>query len=261
MFLKENVVQNIQVYRTLDVNGIEVINIEWSPIVPGVQDIISFKIYRGIGGKNFEFLAETTQPFYQDTNAPIKPGAEYWYKITYLTNQGESSLEEAIPVSLWTMKPESFNERTYWTLISQIRRQNLVFLNFGEKVKIFIKKRVGEKCNKCFDEYVRVPINPRCDVCFGTGYIGGYDKFETKLIISPTPELIREEDTGRVRLFQGRVFLPNYPPVHEEDILIMQDNTRKMISNVIHWRFQLFLILQEVQITELAKGHPAWLLE
>ncbi len=79
----------------------------------------------------------------------------------------ETPLNEVEAISLYDM------EKIDWVWAESIRRNRWMLEQAGERVKLFIRKWAGEIC-PCWDIQYRTAKND-CPLCFGTGYIGGYE--------------------------------------------------------------------------------------
>lgn len=65
------------------------------------------------------------------------------------------------------------------TLTSEIRRREQTLLNFlGELCLVYIAKTDGSTCT-CYRTYQGQSTDPDCPVCFGSGFIGGYEQLTT----------------------------------------------------------------------------------
>jgi hypothetical protein len=136
--------------------------------------------------------------------------------------------------------------------------------NFGETVVIFVKKRFGVICPDCYDEISNSSNNPRCSMCQGVGFVGstgGYNRFNGKLLWTPNIETIVEDTMGRERNLVPKTYIGAFPILHSEDIIIRQDNVRYMIGGVQNYLLQNYLVLQDVSVAAIEKGHPGWMLE
>lgn len=254
-------VQNILCYRTLDLNGISAIIITWNPGVPDVPVIDGFNVYCSLGGDFSLLVSGVTTSSYMDSTAKLVHGADFSYKVVYISNGVESSLCDATQVDIYSCIPKGLEGRVYWVGMETVRRIQWMLGGVGETVKIFLKKHTGVVCPYCYDTIGGGSIDPRCDVCFGTSFVGGYDKFDGRLIWSPSVESIIEKEYGRMRGMVPKTYLGPYPILHTEDVVVKQDNTRLMVGDVQPFVLQGFMLLQDVNVTTVEKGHPAWNLE
>jgi hypothetical protein len=253
-------VQNVRCYRTLDENGVDRTVIAWDLIVPSVVNIKGFNIYRMDLDKPKKIKSLETQNFYLDNEAKIVPGKDYYYKVTYVQQDDtEGSLNDADKVNIYTDKPSGFRERLYWVLQETVRRVNLGFINVGENVKIYIKKKVGTKCPKCYHPIARKSTDPRCSVCWGTGIIGGYDSYIGFSYVYDSANKLPETPYGNKLETIPRAAIANYPLLHDGDTFKRQDNTGYIIGpDVTSYKLQNYLIEQIFGISHMDPGHPVY---
>jgi hypothetical protein len=74
-------------------------------------------------------------------------------------------------------------------IAKELIRKKQVFLRSrsGISAAILAKKSWGIHCGRCWDEVRKLPTDPDCPDCFGTGYPGGYTKqFNALALLQPT---------------------------------------------------------------------------
>lgn len=118
-------------------------------------------------------------------------------------------------------------------------RRNLWILNQGgERVKLFVQKVNGEVC-PCSAEvdpksraYNKQPSN-RCRICYGTGFIGGYEG-PYDIIVAPddAEKRISQSSTGRRKEHSYEVWMSFSPIVSQRDFILKQNNERYSIGPV-----------------------------
>lgn len=251
-------IENVCCFRTLDNYGKESIAISWNSVVSGVPDIIGFNVYRA-DLEDFVLVGSNiTQGFYLDIEAKLFPGKNYYYKITYITPDGESSLSDAIVYQLYNPKIDGLRQRLYWVLQNTIRRIHIGFELQGENVKFYIAKKVGPKCAVCWDTLSNRATNPRCEVCWGTGITGGYDVFERKIIVFDSAKTLPVTPFGIRITYTPRAVLGNFPVLADGDLFKRQDGTLFMITDITPYYMQNFLIEQIFDIAQLDLGHVGY---
>jgi hypothetical protein len=160
-----------------------------------------------------------------------------WYRLTTIaldaqspTGFRETPLEFSEPVTHRNV------ERVDWIWREAMRRNNFILEQGGERVKVFIKKTSGEKCFCCRDartlDYSKQP-NSRCELCFGTGFVGGYEG-PYDMIISPddNERAVRQTPTGRHLEHVQDVFTNVSPMLTQRDFIVKQSNERYSIGPV-----------------------------
>lgn len=121
----------------------------------------------------YEVVATTVnQPFaYDETiDGSDKTGVpSWWYRIRVKTANNKFYLSD--PVSAG----ETWDKRD-WLLANRIIKKEMLLLRKRSgQDGILIKRRTfGLPCPKCLDPATGEATNSHCDVCFGTGFEGGY---------------------------------------------------------------------------------------
>lgn len=119
-----------------------------------------------------------------------------------------------------------------------MRRNNWILEQGGERVKVFLRKRAGKECS-CANhvhaktkEFYKQPSN-RCLVCFGTGFIGGYEgPFE--MIIGPDDgeRKVTQLPQGRQLEHTYQVWTGASPMLTQRDFIVRQNNERSSIGPI-----------------------------
>jgi len=112
-----------------------------------------------------------------------------------------------------------------------VRRNQWILQQAGERVQVFLRKTVGERC-PCVSATHKQALND-CLVCYGTGIVGGYE--------GPYPILLAPDDAER-RLNQGAkginlehvsdVFMGPAPLVSQRDFVVKINGERYSIGPV-----------------------------
>lgn len=229
-----------------------VISLSWGAYVPNNPNILQFNIYRATTrSDNFELIHSTALNQYLDITAVSNLWYEYIYKITFLTEEGESSLNDATTFALMTHVATGFKGISEYVLNEQIRR---IFMfvgeHTGEEVLLLLRKKVGGIC-PCFDVQTGMVKNARCTSCFGTGVIGGYETIESRIWISDGTEVIKETPTGLELDYDVSSIIPAYPVLESSDYVVRQDGKILGIVDNKYHRFQNHLVEQSVKLKEI----------
>jgi hypothetical protein len=258
------IVKDIQITRLLTPEGTETCQLNWNYIVPEVTDITLYSIWRCDSQEGtYEKIDTTVLNNYQDQSADQIPGLMFWYKVTYTsTTLGESSISEATPCSLVTYQDTGLNTGLYYIMGEQIRRMNFATLNVGEPCNIYLRKRVGLRCPECWNERTKQADDPKCTICFGTGFVGGYTKVSAaRVIIEQAEEKIMDSPTGFDVKQSVRARIANTPILSEQDMLCRQNNVHYLITAVDPRMVQNYLVEQIFSMEQLDPSFPAYLLE
>ena len=112
-----------------------------------------------------------------------------------------------------------------------IRRNRWILEQGGERVKIFIRKWMGEVCPDHETNYGQGYND--CLECFGTNIVGGYDGPYNVLIAPPESEkMIELADMGLHIRYDWTTWLGEWPLINERDVVVRQNNERYVIGPV-----------------------------
>lgn len=167
-------------------------------------------------------LDRSTQIFYRLTTVALDPTTPSGYT--------ETPLSYSPPVSVAQVETMDYIWR------ESIRRNNWILEQGGERVKLFKRKVSGIACPCRVDErtfeYNQQPSN-RCQSCFGTGFIGGYDG-PIDIIVAPddAERRVSQSPNGRRLEHTYEVWTGPSPAVTQRDFIVKQTNERYSIGPV-----------------------------
>ena len=255
-------VQNLQAIRYLDSTGLSRVLLDWNDVISGVPDISSFSAYRSSGSLDSSYIkiADGIQVSnYLDTEARMDEGIHYYYKVTYTTPEGESSLSDADIADVYTYKDVGFSQRLWFVMAESLRRLNWLLDAIGEKCNIYIRKRAGDRCPDCWDAQSKKAMDPNCSTCYGVGFVGGYIKLENqRVVIEGAQEKIVETEFGVQPTYAPTGWVSNLPIIEERDVIVRGDNKRYYITGVNKKRLQNYLIQQTFSLAILPISHPIY---
>lgn len=116
-----------------------------------------------------------------------------YYKVTcILSDNSETILSICDPVTIEADKLDYMYQEA-------MRRNAWLLDQVGERVLLFKRKSVGEKC-ECYEKdertHKQAKVGP-CKICWGTGIVGGYDgPFEIKISPAQTEQKISMTERG-----------------------------------------------------------------
>jgi len=180
--------------------------------------------------------SKVTVTYYRSAN--LTPGValerKVFYRITTVaaTDDGlvETELEQCPPIT-----PTAVEELDYiWR--EAIRRNQWILQQGGERVKLFVRKQSGVSCDCGLDPHTREftgqPSN-RCERCFGTGWLGGYEG-PYEIIVAPddSERRVAQTPTGRRVEHTYEVFMGPSPMVTMRDFIVKQTNERYSVGAV-----------------------------
>lgn len=180
----------------------------------------------------------------------------YWYKIStcYIYNNEviESDLSNAFIYKVdntnkWFHK---MNERDMWILKMD-----------GELFDLYKRKLEGEHCS-CWDDERGSASNPNCDICYGTGFVGGYDPvYQLYIRQKPANNNLSREGRGlTVKNSTGAWTICDIQ-IRDRDLLINPQGImfRVTTANVNHAAGYLFH--QELAMEEVETNDPIYKLK
>ena len=160
-----------------------------------------------------------------------------WYRVTTVSRDSNSPTGfRETPMDF--AEPQTFRtvERLDYIWREAMRRNNWILEQGGERVKVFIKKTSGEQCFCGRDprtiEYNQQP-DSRCEICFGTSFIGGYEG-PYDMIVAPDDgeRAVRQTPNGRYVEHLQDVWTGPSPMLTQRDFIVKQTNERYSVGPV-----------------------------
>jgi len=112
-----------------------------------------------------------------------------------------------------------------------ILRNQWILEQGGERVKIFIRKWMGEKCPSHQTNYGQSYHD--CEICKGTNIVGGYDGPYSAIIAPPEAEkMIELADMGLHMRYDWVSWMTCWPFINPRDVIVRQNNERYVIGPV-----------------------------
>jgi len=133
----------------------------------------------------------------------------------------------------------------YWE--ESIRRNKWILEQGGHRSELYVAKKVGEKCPQC-EPTAHTHDNPSqsCPLCFGTGFLGGYEgPFD--IIISPPFAETKVEHSERGMRFikQPEVWMTATPLVSQRDFMLLRDGKCYAVGPITHVEVRNHTVLQQ----------------
>lgn len=125
----------------------------------------------------------------------------------------------------------------------------------GVPVSILKRRRWGTRCPACFDALTKSVTKPKCEVCYGTGYDGGYwDPVETHARFTVTAPQTTITSMGKVDITQMRLYLLDYPVLEPDDIIVHKYmNRRYLVKQLTQTELRTVPVHQVAIINELPR--------
>lgn len=186
------------------------------------------------------------------------PGTESTVVVTYFTyrNFVRSGLDTKVyyrfaTVILDASTPEGLreNDLTYskpctvyevetldYIWREAVRRNQWILQQGGERAKLFIRRGAGMPCycrlESLTREFSQQP-SQRCAVCFGTGFVGGYDgPYDILIAPDDAERRISQSPFGRRKEHTYEVWTGPSPILTQRDFIVKQTNERYSIGPV-----------------------------
>lgn len=151
----------------------------------------------------------------------------YFYKVTCVTDEDETDLDLITPEYA---KPDKL---TYITE-EAVRRNAWLLDQAGERVLLYVKKKAGTKCHCTYrDMKERTHKQPDqdCEVCFGSGFIGGFDgPFPIKIAPLTTEQRVQQTERGLKLAYQIETWIGPTPIVSQRDMIIRRNGDRCLVG-------------------------------
>jgi len=117
-----------------------------------------------------------------------------------------------------------------------VRRNSWILQQGGERVKVFIRRQAGVPCTCRLDPRTRAfarQASQRCPLCYGAGYVGGYEgPYDTIIAPDDAERRISQGPTGRRTEHTYEVWTGPTPVLTQRDFIIKQTNERYSVGPV-----------------------------
>lgn len=194
------------------------------PTIPTETSLVQVRYYHQNGPKILNTLDQGHRIFYRITSVATDPTG------TSPTGLVETPLEYSPPIS------STDSEKIDWIWKEAVRRNRFILQQGGEIVKLFIRRGSGNRCQCVWDaqlqEFLKQPMN-NCLMCYGTGWIGGYEG-PYDILVGPDESERRVSQTLMGRRLENsyEVWIGPSPRVSQRDFLVKQNGERFSIGPV-----------------------------
>lgn len=218
--------------------------VEFTP--PTETSAVTVNYYWQRGNKLQNTLDRRHKVFYRLTTVAIDPTGNS------PTGLVETPLGYSEPIS-----PMNSEQLDYiWR--EAIRRNRWILEQGGERVKLFIRRTTGVKCDCVWDErleeYTKQPLN-NCLKCYGAGWVGGYEG-PVDIIIAPDDAERRVSQTPNGRRLEHtyEVWIGPTPMLSQRDFIVKQNGERYSVGPVRRTQVRGRILQQAFQIGYLDTG-------
>jgi len=192
-----------------------------------------------------------------DNHIQTNINRKIYYKVTTVAidpddgNTKETPLNECEAYNLYDM------EKIDWIWAEAIRRNRWMLEQAGERVNLFIRKWAGQRCH-CWDEQYRTSKSD-CSICYGTGYVGGYEGPYPIIVAPPeTEKMVQLMDMGLRVSYDWNTWTGPYPLLNDRDIVVRQNNDRFMVSRVNPQGSRGAIYQQHFSLEHLNQSDPVY---
>lgn len=204
----------------------------------------------------FETIASNIiQPFYTDTTADsYDENIRYYYMVYGFSSDGTQLSTDGPGTLIYNTMDNIANKLMYEAEV------NLRMMN-NPPVFFLLKKRVGTPCTQCFNPITKRPRYSDCEVCNGTGYVGGYHSPIISRISQDVSQLMLasgELDADKTVLTPITAWVLNTPLLYPEDVMVDVLDQRYKVVSVGRRTKSQYVTRQLLNLAPLEKGHPVY---
>lgn len=158
-------------------------------------------------------------------------GQRIFYLLTTVGRTLDSGELVETPLTRATALNNREIEKLDWIWREAIRRNRFILDQGGERVKVFIRKTVGPRCG-CYSESNKQPSST-CEVCYGTGILGGYDgPYEITMAPPDGAASIVQGNRGRTMEHPYDTWTGPVPLLSQRDFFVKMNGDRYGIGPV-----------------------------
>lgn len=186
---------------------------------------------------------------YEDPRLPIGPEGKcyvsYWYNTNFIKHDliprffykvatvGRDKSGNILETDLNNITPSNVYqiEKPHYIWKAIIVKNRYLLEQLGERVKLFIRKEVGEKCPLYTDSHGQSHYH--CKLCYGTGVLGGYyGPFDIMIAGPEAAKNIELTDIGFKMSFTFESWMGPSPLIRSRDFIVRQNGERLSIGSV-----------------------------
>lgn len=154
-----------------------------------------------------------------------------FYRITAVGRRDWDNTLRETPLEETEAKTIHHMENNSYIWEEAIRRNGWILDQGGERVKVFIRKYMGKKCD-CFDGDFKNAVND-CSNCFGTGYQGGYEgPYDITIAPMNAEKTVEWSERGLYVEQDYDSWTGPSPLLSQRDFIVKQNNDRLAVSGV-----------------------------
>jgi len=113
-----------------------------------------------------------------------------------------------------------------------VRRNQWILTQGGERVKAFIRKHAGPMCS-CYDGDTYKQPKGDCLICFGTGFVGGYEgPYDVVFAPDDADRSVEQQQNGSTVTHSYEVWTGPSPLFTQRDFIVKLNGERYSIGGV-----------------------------
>src|SRR5574344_64974 len=218
---------------------------------------VCYNIYKGLT-QNGIFYKLNNNPLptnrFEDYDISRNPNVANWYKVSTVYETDGDLVEGALS------KPACFQVHNTDRWFFKMNERNLWILkNTGMLFDLYTRKYDGEICPQCYD-----PIRGRagtqdCDVCYGTGFVGGYDPaYQLYIRLKPIEKSLTVSDQMYVNENSPGAWTISNTKIMNRDILISPTGTIYQVTASMINQAGGYLFHQELKLKSFDMKDPIY---
>lgn len=160
---------------------------------------------------------------------------EGFFELDYFLRELEPAAVEATMVGETVSEPATFGETRHLIAQEIVRRHGILMKRFiGKFVSFYLRKTGGMRCDNCWDRLEQRITRSDCQVCYATGFKGGYSDPLFGYIFMIDPERSVELSALGERKHQttNTFWTLPYPALNPGDFFVRKDGTRWRVVTI-----------------------------
>lgn len=155
-----------------------------------------------------------------------------FYRVTTVGYSSDGSEMVETPLSDAVATSSYEIEKIDYIWREAVRRNRWILEQGGERVKLFLRKNAGHVC-PCFpDDYHKQPVSD-CLICYGTGFVGGYEgPYDSIIAPDDAERRISQKEHGRTVEHTYEAWAGPVPILSQRDFLVKINGERYSIGPV-----------------------------
>jgi len=158
-------------------------------------------------------------------------GQRIFYRVTAVAQDPKTGAMIETPLDRASQTNNFEIEKLDYMWREAIRRQRWLLDRGGERIKLFLRKAAGSRCG-CWSDLSKQPSSD-CIVCYGTGWLGGYDgPYDVTISPDDGPKKITQSNRGRTMEHTYDTWTLPSPLLSQRDFIVKLNGDRYGIGPV-----------------------------